>query len=170
MVFGNDVQPTNMTELSIATILVLFGTVVQATIIGNAVVIMQSLSRKGQQFFEKIQVALTSMKNMHLPKGIQQDTIDFLSKTQSHLDNKNELDAFMKILSPSLKTAVQGFIFRSAIVANRIFHQQDDIVTFLVTHVEPIVLLPEDQIIKQGDNDRMMYFVSTGQCEVTVFN
>lgn len=44
------------------------------------------------------------MKNLKLNKQIHDDVVDFMKKTNTHLDNQRELEEFLKIMSPSLKS------------------------------------------------------------------
>lgn len=62
---------------------------------GNLAVMVQQLNRKSQSFQEKLDLANTSMRNMQLPEEIQQDIRDFMTRTQSNLDNQKELNQFL---------------------------------------------------------------------------
>jgi hypothetical protein len=73
---------------------------------GTIAVILQTFNRKSQRFVEQVDIANTSMKNMHLPEDIQCQVREFLTRTQSNLDNQRELEEFLKIISPSLKLQV----------------------------------------------------------------
>ena len=46
------------------------------------------------------------MKNMRLPEEIQTEIREFMLSTQGNLDNQNNMNKFVDMLSPSLKTLV----------------------------------------------------------------
>ena len=59
-------------------------------------------------------------------------------------------------------------IFQSSIERNFVFHGNDDLVDTIIPMLEMKVFLPEDQIIRQGEEGKEMYFIATGDCVVTV--
>jgi len=60
-------------------------------------------------------LANTTMCNMLLPEHLRDDIREFLVTTQNNLDNQNELDHFMQMISPSLRNRVTKHIFIKAI-------------------------------------------------------
>ncbi len=84
-------------------------------------VILQELNKKNSKFQEKIDGANTVMMNLKLPKDLQKQVLDYLIYTQSNLDRQKELDAFKKMISPSLKIEVVRHIFADVIKNNEVF-------------------------------------------------
>lgn len=63
----------------------------------------------------------TNMKNMRLPEETQAEIREFLMATQGNLDNQNNMNQFVDMLSPSLKTLVMQHIFLNAFNKNNLF-------------------------------------------------
>jgi len=63
------------------------GALINANIFGTIAVLANTFSRKSQRFQEQIDVANTSMKNMKLPDVLQSNVREFMTQTQSNLDN-----------------------------------------------------------------------------------
>ena len=61
------------------------------------------------------------MKNIRLPYDLSSEIRDYLVFTQSTLDQQQELDKFLSLISPSLKLKVSWQIFESVIKANPVF-------------------------------------------------
>jgi hypothetical protein len=59
---------------------------------------------RAQKFQEKIDMVNTNMKTMRLPEGIQTEIREFMFTTQNSLDNQKEMNQFITMLSPNLKT------------------------------------------------------------------
>ena len=48
------------------------------------------------------------------------------------------------------------------------FGDNEDLVQYIIPMLEMMVFLPEDMIIRQGEEGREMYFIATGDCIVLV--
>ena len=59
-------------------------------------------------------------------------------------------------------------IFQQSIESNDVFLRNEDLVEYMIPMLEMNVFLPEDIIIRQGEDGREMYFISTGDCIVFV--
>ena len=59
-------------------------------------------------------------------------------------------------------------IFQKSIESNYVFRGNEDLVEYMIPILEMKVFLPEDMIIRQGEEGREMYFISTGDCIVFV--
>jgi hypothetical protein len=110
------------------------------------------------------------MKNLKLPEDIQRKVLSYLIYMQSSLENQKEIDAFLGLVSPSLKLEVIRYVFSKVIIYNDILRGQDDVMEFIVRKVNTRVSLPEDMIIKQGETGDCMYFLARGECEIWVID
>ena len=63
---------------------------------------------------------------------------------------------------------VLSHIFKQSIESSDVFSQYEDIVEYIIPMLEMKVFLPEDMIVRQGEEGREMYFISTGDCIVLV--
>ena len=61
------------------------------------------------------------MKNIRLPNDLSTEIRDYLVFTQSTLDQQQELDRFLSLISPSLKLKVSWQIFEGVIKDNPLF-------------------------------------------------
>lgn len=68
------------------------------------------------------------------------------------MNHQKELDAFLVMLSPSLKQKVTSYIFYDTILSNPVFKEKSDILNSFLTSLNIKLFLPEDLIIKQGDS------------------
>lgn len=85
---GNDIYPVDQPfQYLISCGYLIGGALMQAYMFGNLAVMVQQLNRKSQSFQEKLDLANTSMRNMQLQETIQVDIRDFMTRTQSNLDN-----------------------------------------------------------------------------------
>ena len=66
-------------------------------------VLLQGINRKATRFQEKLDTANTAMKNMKIPDQLQRRVQNYIMSTESTLSIQMELQAFLDILSPSLK-------------------------------------------------------------------
>lgn len=158
---GNEIGPRTQLEVIFVTFILLVSAIINAHIFGSLAVIIQELSKKSARFYEKLDIANTTMKNLKLPRDIQKRVINYIIYTQSGFDKIDEMSSFKKMLSPSLNTEVVREIFSSV---RPIF---EDISSNLIDYVLEIISTssfpPEDEIIRQGQIADKMFFLSTGE-------
>ena len=63
---GNDALPYTFDEIMLCIAGCLMGCFMNSYIFGNLLVIVQSMNRKMQAFQEKLDLTMTTMRNMHL--------------------------------------------------------------------------------------------------------
>jgi len=151
MIGGNDVGPRNEFQMSFVSIMLFVGAIINAIIFGNMAVMVQSLNRKSTSFQEKIENANEAMKNLNIIGEIRDDVQYYLSYTQSALNHQKELDSFLLMLSPSLKQKVTSCIFYDSILENSVFKDNPDILNSFINNLQIKLFLPEDLILKQGE-------------------
>lgn len=61
------------------------------------------------------------MNNMQLSYIMKKKVREFLLNTQSTQDQQDELQQFLKNISPSLRTSVSVSIFSEAMCSNKVF-------------------------------------------------
>ena len=73
------------------------------------------------------------------------------------------------MLSPKLNMEIIRYIFSKIIIMNPIFGGgNDDLVDSVLQAITTDSFLPEDTIMKQGEEGDNLYFLSRGDCEVLV--
>lgn len=167
---GNDLGPRGDLQLIFCVITLLICAIINANIFGNLAVLVSALNRKSTQFQEKFDTVNTAMKNMKLPEETQKRVQNYIMSTQSTLDHQQEMDAFLKLISPSLRLEVTKHIFSTIVMKNSLFKENDDLIDYLVRYLNTFLYLPEDVIIKQGDKPDNLYFLARGEVMVYIYD
>ena len=168
MLGGNDIGPRGEFQLLFVSSMLLAGAIINSIIFGNMAVIFQAMSKKSTILQEKLEQANEAMKNLKIPEQLKIEVEGFLSHSQNGLDSQNELDLFLKMLSPSLKKKVSTYIFADVILENPIFENHPDIIKVLLQYIDIKLFLPEAEIIRLNDEGRSMFFLARGECEVYI--
>ena len=87
------------------------------------------------------------MKNMRLPEEIQTEIREFMLSTQGNLDNQNNMNKFVDMLSPSLKTLVMQHIFLNAFNKNPVFQNDRPLIDYLIKDIIPHLRRPDESIV-----------------------
>ncbi|CAI2370632.1 unnamed protein product [Moneuplotes crassus] len=168
MLGGNDVGPRGNFQLTFVSITLLAAAIINANIFGNMAVILQSLNKKATNFQEKLDNANETMKNLRIPRALQEEIKDYFTFTQNTQDHQSDLKIFMSTLSPSLRQKVISSIFKGVLVKNPIFNMHNAAINQILGTMETCLFLPENKIITQNQEGNMMYFIAHGECDVTV--
>jgi len=118
---GADMVPANSHQAIVVSILILFSEFIHAHIIGTMDVILHSLSSRTTHFYEQIEFATTTMKNLKLEPLIQQEVLSYLSKVHNKIDMRKDLDVLMAKLPPSIKNQVTKHLFLNLIKEHQVF-------------------------------------------------
>lgn len=78
----NDITPKGQWKIFFCASAVTLGAIINSIIFGNMALIIQNLNQKNSEFQESIDLANTAMKNMDMPKELQQDVVSYLQYTQ----------------------------------------------------------------------------------------
>lgn len=108
------------------------------------------------------------MQNIRLPADLQSRVVGFLQYTQKSQENQKELTLFINNISPSLKHQVIEFIFQNVIEQNPMLQNDKQLINILFSRMDLLMYDPEEVIIRQGQIASKLYFISKGECEVTV--
>lgn len=161
---GNEIGPRDELEYIFCSSSLILGAMVNANVFGNIAVIMQEMNKKASRFQEKIDTANTAMMNMGLPMSTQNKVINYLLYTQANLDKQREFIEMKSMISPSLNMDVVRSIFSYVILNNPIFGGgNDNLVDHVLQSIGTGSFLPEDSIIKQGNDPEILYFLSEGE-------
>lgn len=118
---------------------------------------------------------------------------EFLINTQATQESQEELDQFMKNISPSLRFKVLVQIFSKTMNSSLVFQNlfatfgKDAVIPFVVRNLNIFLTIPESDIIKQDDlpeidyaiqnenkldnpeeNETKIFFIVKGDCDVFV--
>ena len=116
MVFGlNEVAPRAVLEILVVILMMIISAMMNAFIFGEMAVLVQEMDRKDLEFQESLDIANTAMHSLAIPDRIQDDIREYLMSVNEYKTQQNEMQEFMKSISPSLKKKVEKYIFFVAI-------------------------------------------------------
>lgn len=159
---GNDLFPQGTTQIIFATLLTFAGAIINANIFGNIAVLLQQINRKAANFQEKLENANAAMKSLGIDEELQKRIQLHLMSTQDSLDLQEELNIFLRMLTPSLKLKVTEHIFIEAISNNPVFQEEKEAISLFINSMSLLLFYPEQEIIKQGDQGAKFYFIAQG--------
>jgi hypothetical protein len=176
MLFGvNEMASRSMFVLIASSFIMLFSAMVNANVIGQVAVLIGDMSKKSVKFQQQVDTANTAMKNMGISNEMQKKVREFLLNTQSTQDQQEELDGFLKNISPSLRLKVLAHIFSGVMKLNFVFsflieeYGEENVLPFMVRNLDIMLTIPETEIVKQGENtfagdeEPKLYFVAKGE-------
>ena len=140
---GNEINPIDSLNVFIISLLYIAGALILANIFATVTVIIQNMNQKEKLFQDKMGLASTAMQSMQLPHELQDEILQFITATQNNLDQQEELDRFLSLISPSLKASVIKHIFRTAIEQNGVLKH----VHLLLQEVTAVLFQPEDKVV-----------------------
>lgn len=165
MLAGNELGPRTNMELIFVSIMLLAGSLIFANIFGEMAVLVQVMTKRQVKFQEQVDTANTAMKNLAIGRDVQEEVRDYFLFTQVTLDEQQELEKFLKLLSPSLKLEVTIHIFAQQ-MKNKLLAGQskvDQTIRFLVMKLVTVLSVPEDVLIRQDEESNDMYFIAKGE-------
>ena len=165
---GNDISPNGLFQIAFIIIMLIFCSIANAIILGNITVMLTSLNRKSSRFQEKLENVTDVMKNLKLNENLEKDIKHYISYIENTYENQKEMDTFLSILSPSLKRKVIFNIFKDTLLSNKMFEDQNDIVSVVWEKLETRLFMPEDVIIAQGAEANSMFFIASGVMDIYV--
>jgi CRP-like cAMP-binding protein len=169
MLGGNDVGPRGTIQLFFVACILLLSAIINANIFGNMAVLIQSYNKKGGKFQEKVEYATETMNHLKVSNEIRDSVKKYLNYTHNTADQHNDLELFLKMLSPSLVQQISRHMCYEAMIQNDVFMNQPDLIDKLLKDLKMVKYLPEDIIIQQGDHQsKGFYFLSSGEMLVTV--
>lgn len=165
---GNDVGPRGYAQLIFASWSITLGAIINANIFGELAVILATMNRNAAVFQAKLDVANAAMKNLSLPEKLQVQVSGFLTYSKSLLESQEELEAFLQMISPSLRQKVLKHIFNDVLHKNPVLCKNTYLIEFVIKNLNTNIFLPEYSVVTQGEKGDSMYFISKGEWEVTV--
>ena len=168
---SNDIGPRFETiQVAFCAIIILIGAIVNAYIFGSIVVLVAVMNEKSAQFVHKLDICNTAMKNLKIPKDIQNDVVGYLTYTQALLDSQQELETFLGLVSPSIKEKIIKHIFSQVLKDSEVFKGNEGLVDSLTRKLVTKIYQPEENIITQGEEGSQLFFIARGGCNVYIRN
>ena len=168
MLTGNDLGPRGELQIIFVAMAVAWGAIVNANIFGELAVILSNLNRKSTLFQAKLDIANTAMKTLSLPDKLQVKVTGFLTYSRALLESQEELQWFLQMLSPSLKEKVLKQIFIDTLKRNSLFLNNEGMLDYVTRKLDTRILLPEFNIVNQGEKGSCLYFIAKGEWGVFI--
>lgn len=165
-----DYYPNHESNLQIIfTIVVqIFGVGMYGYIIGNVSGLIANLDVARAEFIKKIESVRIYLSNKQIPKDLQEKILSYyyyLWDKKRNVTDENPLSD----LPISLSLEIMLYLNRDMLMKVDLFkNSQDLFVREAIQMLKPLIYLPEDYIIRQGEYGDCMYFLSSGEIEVMV--
>ncbi|MCX6926758.1 MAG: cyclic nucleotide-binding domain-containing protein, partial [Verrucomicrobia bacterium] len=163
-----DITPDRTSHLQlIYTMLVeLVGVGMFGYIIANITSLVTNLYAAKAGFVKKTEEIRNYMRLKQLPPDLR-DKVDNYYQYIWETRRSAETAGFLDELPHTLKMDIVLFLNQRIIEKVPLFKHADEIfIREVVQFLEPVVFLPEDYIIRQGEFGECMYFLSSGRVEV----
>jgi len=165
-----DYYPNHESNLQIIfTIIVqIFGVGMYGYIIGNVSGLIANLDVARAEFIKKIESVRIYLNNKQIPKDLQEKILSYyhyLWDKKKNVTDENPLSD----LPISLSLEIMLYLNRDMLMKVDLFkNSQELFVREAIQMLKPLIYLPEDYIIRQGEYGDCMYFLSSGEIEVLV--
>ena len=87
------------------------------------------------------------MKNMDMPKELQQDVVSYLQYTQQSQNGQQEFEYFYGCLSPTLRNEVIQLIFKEVTTKCELFEENVALIDFFIKSLQLMLLDPEYPLV-----------------------
>jgi len=167
-----DYSPSKDSNLQIIyTIFIeLSGVAVFGFIIGNIANLISNLDMVKSKFSKHLEEINVYLQSKNIPYSLQQRVNNYyfyLWEVRKGIDSK----ILLEDMPHTLKEEILMHLNRSIIEKVSIFqHSNELFLREIVQLLEPVVFLPDDYIIRQGEIGSCMYFLNAGEVNVVVNN
>mmetsp|Transcript_36982 Transcript_36982/g.35697 ORF Transcript_36982/g.35697 Transcript_36982/m.35697 type:complete len:132 (-) Transcript_36982:1846-2241(-) len=124
---GNEAGPIGPLECGYVVVCMMAAAIVNANLFGEMSFLATVIQKKQTDFQNKVDTANTAMKNIDLDSKVQGDVRDYFIFTQSTLDQQQDLNRFLELISPSLKIKVQRCVFLKILKSNKVLAKVNDL-------------------------------------------
>ncbi|MBI4977948.1 MAG: ion transporter [Spirochaetes bacterium] len=157
-------------EIIFTIVAQIFGVGMYGYIIGNVSGLIANLDVAKANFLKKLEEVNDYMRTKSVPAPLQQKVrnyYNYLWETQKSAAT----GSVMEELPYTLAMEISLFMNRGILEKVSLFRNANDIFIREITQLlKPMVFLPNDYIIRQGEFGDCMYFLSVGDVEVVVNN
>ena len=104
-----------------------------------------------------------TMRSLKLPEVMQDNVLKYLQYIHETPDVQQDLNKFLEILSPTLRQQILFHMHSKVINKIQVLKQCSSIeISFIVNHLKTLLFLPDDVIIRQGEDSFSLYFINRG--------
>jgi voltage-gated potassium channel len=165
-----DYYPNHGSNLQIIyTIIVqLLGVGMYSYIIGNVATLIANIDTARSDFLNRMEQMKNFLHLKKIPKKIQnriKDYYNYIWETRRNISNSDLLTE----LPHTLRMEVSLFLNRDILQKVPLFRDESEVfIHEVIELLKPLVYLPGDLIIRQGEYGDCMYFLSSGEVEILV--
>ncbi|MBI4261359.1 MAG: cyclic nucleotide-binding domain-containing protein [Actinobacteria bacterium] len=161
-----DITPDGTAQRLYAVLVAVLGVGVYSYVIGNIATILANRDPAKADYLRRLEQLGAFMHYREIPPDLQERIVRYHRYLwqQGLLHDESDL---LGHLPPSLRTEVSLFLKRDLIEAVPLFQGADEeLLREIALELEPVVFMPGDEIIREGERSREMYFISRGTVEV----
>ncbi|MDD5065793.1 MAG: ion transporter [bacterium] len=165
-----DITPDRNSQLQmIYTIIAqLIGVGMFGYIIGNITSLIANIDVAKAEFVKKMEEIKEYMHLKKLPYELQEKVKNYYNYIWITQKSVNKI-SFLSELPHTLNTEISLFLNKTILEKVSLFKDADEIfIREVIRLLEPVVFLPQDFIIRQGEYGDCMYFINSGEVEVIV--
>jgi len=115
---SNEIGPVNEIEMIFVILTLICSAMLNAIIFGDIAGLIAVLSKKESNRQNGLDEANSVMQSIELEEGPQEEVREFLQKTLNTREKQTEFNTFFEIISPSLVTEVQNFLYYETLTIN----------------------------------------------------
>lgn len=153
---GNEILPTDTTELYIATLLIFLGTIFVGLIIGEFTHLLSEMTKKNTLKNEEIDIISQVMLSLKLPERIQDRVFDYYNGMNDSQYVTNDITRTIKYYQT--RTGIRKLDFLNTETENQI--------DAFCENLELCYFLSGEIVLKQGLMNDYVYFIVEGLWEV----
>lgn len=166
---GGDLIPASVPQAFLSILVTILGFYVTSYIMGQVYSIILNLDVANNHFISMMQDTENWFKLRQFPPDMREQIHRYLVHNFDTTKGMNE-SQLLQSLPRRLRQDVQYYLNRDLITCLPLLHGMDDrIVLAISDKLRREVCMPGDAIVRQGDAGDEMYFISSGECECTVY-
>jgi len=165
-----DYSPSHESNLQlIFTIVVqVFGVGMYGYIIGNVSGLIANIDVPRSEFVKKIESVRIYLNNKSIPKDMQEKVLNYYHYLWDKKKNVSD-DNPLSDLPVSISLEIMLYLNRDMLMKVDLFKDAEELfVREAIQMLKPLIYLPRDYIIRQGEYGDCMFFLSSGEIEVLV--
>jgi voltage-gated potassium channel len=165
-----DYYPNHDSNLQIIfTIVVqIFGVGMYGYIIGNVSGLIANIDVARAEFVKKIESVRIYLNNKSIPKDMQEKVLSYYHYLWDKKKNVSD-DNPLSDLPVSISLEIMLYLNRDMLMKVDLFKDAEELfVREAIQMLKPLIYLPNDYIIRQGEYGDCMFFLNSGEIEVLI--
>lgn len=166
MMLGRGPRVLSNSEMQLAAVLGLSGTLLMAVIFGQMNMVVQRSNTLDSMHVEKIARVKQALSNMTVTKGLRKRILKYHQYIDT-MHNDNAAQNLFERLSGPLALELKLNIYHTLVTRAPFFQNTNpEVIKNIIVSLQDAVYLPGDFIIRRGDYGQEMFFIFRGTVEV----